>query len=101
VKLFRTDGQMELFTINVQRGFCPANIVCGDTDILDIDVYSCECKPLQATMGELFDSRSMTTRQVRLPLGEKFTIREWAMTDGGFEWSNLLATDLDCVIEVE
>jgi len=99
VTLVRTDGSGEdTLIVKVLRGHCPV-VECDDTDILDIDVKSCECKPLQETKGEVFDSRSMTvaTRQVRLNKLEHFTIREWATTDGAFEWTAFDADTLNCV----
>jgi hypothetical protein len=103
VSLVRKDGTGEdTVIIKVARGHCPADIVCDATDIVDLDPKSCECKPLEATVGDVFDSRTMTatTMIVKLNKDVKFTVREWALTDGSFEWSAFDATTLDCVNEV-
>jgi hypothetical protein len=100
VKVKRVDGTEETVTINVQRGYCPATIVCAEGEILDIDFYSCECKALHAAEGTLFDTKTMTGAYARLNKDEKFTIREWALATGGFEWSNYDAGTTECATQV-
>jgi hypothetical protein len=99
VILTRTDGRgVDTVKVKVFRGHCPV-VECKDTEIQNLDKKSCECQPLHETEGEIFDSRTVHDRQVRLDVNQKFTVREWAKTptSEGFEWSTLNADDLDCV----
>jgi hypothetical protein len=103
VDLVRNDGSgTDTVTINVARGHCPV-VECDDLTIVDLDPKSCECKPLEETKGTLFDSRFVLADQrfVRLDKFEQFTIREFAVTAGEWQWSMLDAATLECVDEVK
>jgi len=92
VELTRTDGSgVDIITINVQRGYCATPVEpCAEGTIQNIDVTSetaCECEPLQAHEGELIDLSVDTRFDFAFDIHMMFTLREWAMTTGEYEWS--------------
>jgi hypothetical protein len=59
VQLQRKDGSgIDTIMLNVNRGYCP-DVQCADLTIQNLDVKSltaCECEPLKAPEGDLYDS---------------------------------------------
>jgi len=75
----------------VQRGSCPeVTEPCAEGTIQNIDFTSttaCACEALHAYEGELIDLSVDTRFDFAMDKHFKFTLREWAMTTGEYEWT--------------
>jgi hypothetical protein len=83
------------FTINVKKGHCKPR-ECADGLIQNLDVASCDCEPLQAYEGTLYDLSVHTGTEFAFTSGLTFTFREWALTTGGYEWTLPATADIQC-----
>jgi hypothetical protein len=88
VELTRKDGKdtKVQLTVNVAKGFCKAT-TCKEGLLQNLDVESCKCEPVKAPIGELFDARDLKSFNLYFKNGVEFTLREWANSDGKFEWT--------------
>jgi hypothetical protein len=95
VVLKTKDGKGEnVITVNVKRGFCPKPATaCAKDTIQNLDIDNCKCEPLAPGAGKVYDVS--TLKPTNPPNGytfyfgneEEFTLREWALSTGGYEWS--------------
>jgi hypothetical protein len=72
------------------RGSCGINAPqCGENEIINLDFASetaCTCGPLHAAEAIVYDLSLTQDVKFSFEVGDKFTIREWAMSDGTYEW---------------
>jgi hypothetical protein len=98
VVLKRTDGGADnILVVHVQRGSCPADMPeeCPEGQFFNKDftsTTSCACEPFMPVVGELIDLSVNTELHFAFNKPAQFTLREWAVTIGEYEWS-LLSED--------
>jgi hypothetical protein len=104
VELIRTDGSgTDMVTINVKKGFCPELATdCEAGFIQNIDVNApnaCECEPLHPAEGIVYDMAADPHPGFAFAFnkGDKFTLREWALTSGGYEWGSPVSTEISAI----
>jgi len=86
-KLVRKDGSKAQLTINVKKGHCKP-LTCKEGLIQNLDVKNCQCEALKAPLGDLIDSSKLKGGfNFYFKKDTEFTLREWALTTGGYEWS--------------
>jgi hypothetical protein len=102
VELTRHDGTgTDIVTVKVKKGFCPALVnECEAGYIQNIDVNAenaCECEPLHPAEERLIDFAAVPHPGFAFAFnkGDKFTLREWALTTGVYEWNIPAATSVD------